>query len=356
MMVHAFRTIDNLRDLGESIPIYRGTRLHTSLFFRSATLDVASDEELELLVKELQIKTILDLRSDLEAKLAASAPFSAFPITASLKLDPSDILDPDPYPDEVKIIEEISNFTKNNRNGYKNNGKGCENCVSPTTSAMSRKTIMVDFAGRKFRKCAVWMPAPFWCKIKIACFALTGQKVSAAKLACVEVMNKKGLDGLYRDFIDYCHAELNEALHILANPSNYPVLVHCTHGKDRTGIVVALALAAIGVEESRIIEDYAKSTVGLTRVRPKIVEELSHNGLDPRFADTPAEVMQATLDYIKTKFGSICEYLDAIGFCSQSRELLKLILVEDQPNTPEKLTQSKQDTEKEQEHDAEMQE
>jgi len=312
------QTIHNFRDLGESIPPHNDRRLFCNLFFRSATLDFASQEELDVLVKDCQVKTILDLRSELEAKLAElGRPFTTFPITASLKLDPADILNPDPRPEKVKVVKKA----KSNPDG---------------TSLPSRKTIMVNFAGTKFRKGAVWWPAPWWCKFKIVGLVITGNKLSAARVAGVEVLNKKGLEGLYRDFIDFCDQEINEGLHILANPSNYPVLVHCTHGKDRTGIIVALALAAVGVDEDHIIADYAKSTEGLRQVHPKMVEELSVNGLDPCFADTPAQCMRNTFEYIKTKFGSVNEYLDAIGFGEQARELLKTILVDERNGFSEK--------------------
>ena len=38
-----------------------------------------------------------------------------------------------------------------------------------------------------------------------------------------------------------------------------PILVHCTHGKDRTGVVVALLLSMCGVSEADILADYARS-------------------------------------------------------------------------------------------------
>ena len=38
-----------------------------------------------------------------------------------------------------------------------------------------------------------------------------------------------------------------------------PVIVHCAAGKDRTGVVVALALAAAGVERSAIVDDYVRT-------------------------------------------------------------------------------------------------
>jgi protein-tyrosine phosphatase len=37
-----------------------------------------------------------------------------------------------------------------------------------------------------------------------------------------------------------------------------PALVHCTVGKDRTGVVVALMLAAVGVEVDAVVADYAR--------------------------------------------------------------------------------------------------
>jgi len=316
-MVHTFTTIQNFRDVGESIPGVKGKKICPQLLYRSATLDLASDEELERLIKELQTKTILDLRSEMEAKLTElGKPFMSFPIADSLKMDPGDILDPSPPPEKVKVV--LQRHSKNQKKG--------------NSPQYPRKTFMVNFAGQKFRKHAAWFPAPLWCKVRIAGLVLAGQKGQAAKIVGVEVMNKKGLQGLYRDFIDYCDEEINEALHILADPGNYPILVHCTHGKDRTGIVVALTLAAVGVDEEDIFEDYAKSTEGLKKVQPKLIEELSRNGLDPTFAATPAEVMRETFEYIKTKYGSLEEYFDGIGFGEQQRQLLKMILVDERHN------------------------
>jgi protein tyrosine/serine phosphatase len=48
---------------------------------------------------------------------------------------------------------------------------------------------------------------------------------------------------------------------ICAQPSNHPILMHCSHGKDRTGLAAALVLAALGVNEEAIMLDYVASTV-----------------------------------------------------------------------------------------------
>ncbi|MDQ1083351.1 protein-tyrosine phosphatase [Microbacterium sp. SORGH_AS 344] len=41
--------------------------------------------------------------------------------------------------------------------------------------------------------------------------------------------------------------------------SAQPVLVHCTVGKDRTGVTVAIALAAAGVDRDAVVADYART-------------------------------------------------------------------------------------------------
>ncbi|WP_300009208.1 tyrosine-protein phosphatase [Pseudonocardia sp.] len=45
-----------------------------------------------------------------------------------------------------------------------------------------------------------------------------------------------------------------------------PVLVHCTAGKDRTGIVVAVLLRAVGVRRSDVVADYLRTEANLPRL------------------------------------------------------------------------------------------
>ena len=46
--------------------------------------------------------------------------------------------------------------------------------------------------------------------------------------------------------------------------SSAAVLVHCTAGKDRTGIAVALLLDAVGADRAAVVADYAASQSNLT--------------------------------------------------------------------------------------------
>ncbi len=60
----------------------------------------------------------------------------------------------------------------------------------------------------------------------------------------------------YRHCVPRVTPKLSFVLHCLLDNSGQASLFHCTAGKDRTGIVVATVLAALGVERQTIIEDY----------------------------------------------------------------------------------------------------
>ena len=51
------------------------------------------------------------------------------------------------------------------------------------------------------------------------------------------------------------------ALRLLTDPDNVPAMINCAHGKDRTGVVAALALWCAGWSKDEIVADYAQSQV-----------------------------------------------------------------------------------------------
>ncbi|TQV89596.1 tyrosine-protein phosphatase [Aliikangiella coralliicola] len=48
----------------------------------------------------------------------------------------------------------------------------------------------------------------------------------------------------------------NRVIQSIIAPDMFPLLIHCTAGKDRTGVIVALILLAIGINRKTIIEEY----------------------------------------------------------------------------------------------------
>ena len=69
-------------------------------------------------------------------------------------------------------------------------------------------------------------------------------------------------DPLLRSYLGYLvdrTENVVEAVRLLGGPDAGPTLVHCAAGKDRTGVLLALVLDAVGVEREAVIADYALS-------------------------------------------------------------------------------------------------
>lgn len=69
-----------------------------------------------------------------------------------------------------------------------------------------------------------------------------------------------GFARYYALILEHSKPSLGRVLRVFAAPNGaaLPALVHCAHGKDRTGVVVALLLAACGAPREAIVEDYVR--------------------------------------------------------------------------------------------------
>ncbi|ORZ03129.1 protein-tyrosine phosphatase-like protein [Syncephalastrum racemosum] len=135
-----------------------------------------------------------------------------------------------------------------------------------------------------------------------------------------------GVANMYKHFLTYCQAEIRQAMMIFTNPENYPVHIHCTQGKDRTGIVCALLLSMAGAPRDVIIRDYAKTQAGLAPIRDGMLKELHEAGLSDDFADAPAQNMISMLEYIDQEYGSVSQYLTGIGFNEEDQQRVRDII------------------------------
>lgn len=103
--------------------------------------------------------------------------------------------------------------------------------------------------------------------------------------------------------------------------SGQRTLIHCTAGKDRTGVGAALVLDAVGVRRDSIVEDYAKTHNNLSGAwSDAMISNLEKRGLEinDKLMDlltaSPADVMQSTLERIDSEYGGSVEYLRSGGF------------------------------------------
>ncbi|HTU61019.1 MAG TPA: tyrosine-protein phosphatase [Polyangiales bacterium] len=87
---------------------------------------------------------------------------------------------------------------------------------------------------------------------------------------------------------------------VLGDEARYPVYFHCTWGRDRTGIMSAVVLLALGATPEAIMEDYLVSdeTVGAypASLRAALEEIASRGGIDAYLAAAGVSAQQlATL-------------------------------------------------------------
>ncbi|MCB0125900.1 MAG: tyrosine-protein phosphatase [Caldilineaceae bacterium] len=93
------------------------------------------------------------------------------------------------------------------------------------------------------------------------------------------------------------------------------ILIHCSAGKDRTGIVTALLLSLVGVPDAIIADDYALSQQQLWPLYERLVEEAGgedHVGWWLKPTATPA-MMRHVLDELRSNYGGVVEYLRQAG-------------------------------------------
>ncbi len=140
------------------------------------------------------------------------------------------------------------------------------------------------------------------------------------------------LAGMYRHLVDDAASRLVDAIRIIA--AGEPTLVHCTVGKDRTGVTVALALSAVGADRDAVVADYALTASQLPVARTQaIVQYLRTHMPDARNAvelatASPAPVMQALLADIDERFGSVADYLRDAGLRDDELGALRTALIE----------------------------
>lgn len=109
-------------------------------------------------------------------------------------------------------------------------------------------------------------------------------------------------------------AGLAEAIGLVADSVNAPVVVHCVAGKDRTGIVCALTLAVLGVADADIAADYALSTEASARFSAWLAATTPEAEKPPRpFLASPAEAMTIFLTELRAGYGSAEGYLRHAG-------------------------------------------
>ncbi|WP_369374030.1 tyrosine-protein phosphatase [Streptomyces sp. cg36] len=125
-------------------------------------------------------------------------------------------------------------------------------------------------------------------------------------------------------------AELREALATIASADSGPLVFHCASGKDRTGLLAALVLALLGVDEEVIVEDF--TLTGLATDRLIADWRAAHPDREitwPGYGRAPAEIMRFFLADLTERYGSVRGYAaELLGADDQLVAQLRSVLLE----------------------------
>ncbi|KAK3331153.1 protein-tyrosine phosphatase-like protein [Apodospora peruviana] len=127
------------------------------------------------------------------------------------------------------------------------------------------------------------------------------------------------------------YAPFRTILEYLGTPTGpSPMLIHCTAGKDRTGVIVAIILSLCGVADHLIAHEYSLTDLGLAPRREAIIDHLIKTPalLGDRaraeiMVSSEKENMLETLKMLRQTYGSVEQYV--IDHCQVSPEAVEQI-------------------------------
>lgn len=140
----------------------------------------------------------------------------------------------------------------------------------------------------------------------------------------------------YRMIADVGPASYQQLMDLVLEPSNWPILIHCNAGKDRSGVAVALILEAIGVDRETIMEEYLLTNeVGRSQQKAELLAKESRNyrGVGRRnrspsasawypIVGVRAEMLEAFYASVDEEYGSMDAFLVGLGVDGQARSAL----------------------------------
>jgi protein tyrosine/serine phosphatase len=347
-----FRNVKNARDLAS----VRNSRIRPGRVFRMGRLSDASQSDIKLL-KQLNIRTLVDLRSPTELKddpaLLREDVFSEFTdlVWKEQGRGKDGCLNVIPKGESPIKRKFWSWQTRRNRNEYDDSGsidvEGANelctlDCDDPESVPVSlyetdRKerhfvSVINEFKyvkgtvsrlrKRDITKTILKSPG-----------AIVSKRVrNSVKKPFLDEINDGGLPMLNELLLRFGAPGIKYVLDLVADRSRHPIAWYCAAGKDRTGVIAAIVLSLCGISDEDIVEDYSLSANVYAEMsdHTAMVGALSQRNLDPKtFLGAPPQVMRDTLRAINSTYGSVSDYCTWIGFGPDRQEALRRACMDD---------------------------
>jgi protein-tyrosine phosphatase len=258
----------NVRDVG-GLPTVDGRTTRPGVLLRADNLQDLTEGDVRRLVSGFGLRTVLDLRSTGEVHLAGPSPL----VTTAVRYHQLSLIpewDGEPDRDEVERAVERAVVH--------------EHVDEPVPSVDVGRAMpsLTDFERRKRDRA-----------------------------------DPTDLVSHYVGYVEGAGANLGRALQVLADPDSGPALVHCAAGKDRTGVVVALALSLAGVNRDAVVADYLRSAERAARILARLQATTTYG---PSLQGVPVdditprrESMEGFLDHVDTCYGGVHGLALALG-------------------------------------------
>lgn len=131
----------------------------------------------------------------------------------------------------------------------------------------------------------------------------------------------------YLEMLEIGSTSIATVIRLLGDQRECPLVFHCAAGKDRTGVVAAVVLSLVGVDDEAIVSDYALSAAGMVRMvewvranRPEIADAMTDQ--PDAFLQAPESAMRRFLCVARSRYGSMRDYVAGIGVDAATVERL----------------------------------
>ncbi len=145
-----------------------------------------------------------------------------------------------------------------------------------------------------------------------------------------EAGERRTASTIYQSYLDDRPDSVVAALRLIARTDG-ATIVHCAAGKDRTGVVVALALDVVGVERSAIVDDFVRSGDRMKQILARL--SASHTYVDD-LRDVPFDhhlprpaTMETFLSNLDDAHGGPAKWLSEHGWTDADTSELRAALV-----------------------------
>ncbi|KAK0665589.1 protein-tyrosine phosphatase-like protein [Cercophora samala] len=299
-----FDGIINFRDVGKTVNDFLGKKvLKEGILFRSAKLDDASYRDRLRLTEVYGIKSVIDLRSKTE-HLNAQEKHKFLQKSLPLKI---------PGISYTRII----------------------------------------LPSRRFELFLLWQLS--WFNIFKFLLLYPLSRPHAISLISHHALAPLGLPSLSLNTLFYSSPSISLCLSSLFPPSPSPssispppppTIIHCTQGKDRTGLLLILILLTLSIPVPAITHDYHLTNSSCPLIRQIRLSEVREVGLPDSFADTHQEMVTSVISWLEETHGGVDGYLDQIGFDEAKRQRLRAVLLWEGEQQPPQHQHQQRDVKK----------